>query len=162
MHKGEKSVVRFGGMLLKGSRQASWEVDDRLNPGGRIACVKLAELVQLTLVADGAIVDLRHYAERQRALGVPERLTTAGILLAGGEAEPSEALLWQLADPIEASASGFRSYACVPLHDLDGAPLGRVVALQRGQRAFDGHDLKILRTVADIVADLTRRPQPAS
>lgn len=153
---------RFGGMLLKGSGQASREVDDRLNPGGRIASAKLAELVQLTLVVDGAIVDLRHYAERQRAFGAGERLATAGILLAGGEAESAEALLWQLADPIEASASGFRSYACVPLHDLDGAPLGRIVALQRGQRAFDGHDIKILRMVADIVADLIRDPQLAS
>ncbi len=153
---------RFGGMLLKGSGTASWEAEDGLNPGGRIASAKLAELVQLTLVADGAIVDLRHYAERQRAFAAAERLTTAGILLAGGEAEASEALLWRLADPIEASASGFQSYACVPFHDVDGAPLGRIVALQRGQRAFDGHDLKILRTVADIVADLTRQPQLAS
>ena len=153
---------RFGGMLLKGSSRASWEADERLNTGGRIASAKLAALVQLTLVADGAIVDLRHYAERQRALGAAERLTTAGILLAGGEAEPSEALLWQLADPIEASASGFQSYACVPLQDVDGTPLGRIVAIQRGQRVFDGHDLGILRTVADVVADLIRRPQLAS
>ncbi|ATY34182.1 GAF domain-containing protein [Sphingomonas psychrotolerans] len=136
--------------------------DDGLNPAGAVASARLAELVQLTLAADGAIIDLRAYAERQRALGAPERLKTAGILLAGGEAELSETLLWRIADPVEAGASGFQSYACVPLHDLDGAPLGRIVAIQRGQRLFDGHDLKILRTVADIVADLTRQPQLAS
>jgi hypothetical protein len=149
-------VGRFGGMLLKGSGYASPEVERDLNPGGRIAATKLAELVQLTLVADAAIIDLRPYAERQRATGGAERLETAGILLSGGEAETSEALLWQLADPIDASASGFQSYACVPLHDDDGAPLGRIVAIQRGQRVFDGHDLKILRTVAGIVAALVR------
>ncbi|AQR75507.1 hypothetical protein BXU08_19240 [Sphingomonas sp. LM7] len=110
--------------------------------------------MQLTLVSDAAIIDLRPYAERRRAIGAAERLETAGILISGGEAEFSERLLWQLADPIDASASGFQSYAGVPLHDADGAPLGRIVALQRRQRAFDGHDLKILRTVADIVADL--------
>lgn len=118
--------------------------------------------MQLTLVADGAIIDLRHYATRQRALGVPERLDTAGVLMAGGMTETSEALLWELADPVEAGALGFQSYACVPLHDADGSPLGRIVAIQRGQRRFDGHDLKILRSVADIVADLIRQPQLAN
>jgi len=152
---------RVGGMFLRGSRQASWE-EGGLNPGGALASARLAELVQLTLVSDGAIIDLRHYAERQRALGAAERPTTAGLLLAGGEAEASEALLWRLADPIEASANGFQSYAGIPLHDADGTLLGRVVALQRGQRMFDGHDLKILRTVADIVANLIGQPQLAS
>jgi GAF domain-containing protein len=137
-------------------------VEDGLNPGGRIASAGLAGLVQLTLAADGAIIDLRHYAERQRALGKPERLSTSGVLLAGGETESSETLLWQLADPVEAGANGFQSYAGVPLHDADGALLGRIVALHRGQRLFDGHDLKILRTVADIVVDLIDRPQRAS
>ena len=97
-------------------------------PAARIASTRLAELVQLTLVADGAIIDLRRYATRQRMTGAPERLETAGVLMAGGLAESSEALLWQLADPIEAGALGFQSYACVPLQDVDGAPLGRIVA----------------------------------
>lgn len=118
--------------------------------------------MQLTLVTDGAIVDLRHYATRQRAIGASERLDTAGVLIAGGVTESSEALLWQLADPVEAGALGFQSYACVPLHDVDGAPLGRIVALQRSQRQFDGHDLKILRTAGDIVSDLIRQPQLAN
>ncbi|KRC81684.1 hypothetical protein ASE13_04715 [Sphingomonas sp. Root241] len=131
-------------------------------PAARIASARLAELVQLTLVADGAIIDLRRYATRQRTIGAPERLETAGVLMAGGLPESSEALLWQLADPIEAGALGFQSYACVPLQDVDGAPLGRIVAIQRGQRQFDGHDLKILRTVADIVTDLIRQPQLAN
>ncbi|MDV3457501.1 hypothetical protein RZN05_10940 [Sphingomonas sp. HF-S4] len=130
--------------------------------GGRIAVARLAELVQLTLVADAAIIDLRAYAERQRAIGAAECLETAGILLPGGKTEFAEAMLWQLADPIEAGANGFSSYAGAPLHDADGALLGRIVALQRGQRSFDGHDLKILRTVADIVTDLLAPPQPAS
>jgi GAF domain-containing protein len=149
-------------MLLRGSEQAAREAEDGLNADGGVASARLAELVQLTLAADGAIVDLRPYAERQRALGAGERLQTAGLLIAGGAAETSEALLWQIADPVAAGASGFQSYAGVPLHGLDGAALGRIVALQRGQRVFDGHDLKILRTVADIVADLIRAPQPAS
>ena len=153
----------FGGMNLKRSDYASQgqAVADP-GPAARIASARLAELVQLTLVADGAIIDLRHYATRQRAVDAPERLETAGVLMAGGAAESSEALLWQLADPIEASALGFQSYACVPLHDLDGTPLGRIVAIQRRQRQFDGHDLKILRTVGDIVADLIRQPQLAN
>jgi GAF domain-containing protein len=149
-------------MLLRGSGQASWEAKDGLRPRGRVASARLVELIQLTLVADAAIVDLRPYAERQRAIGAAEHLETAGILLSGGEAETSEALLWRFADPIEASANGFQSYACVPFHDADGASLGRIVAMQRGQRVFDGHDLKILRTIADIVADLIRQPQLAS
>jgi hypothetical protein len=152
-------VNRFGGMSLRGQKQAFRQADGGLDPGSRIASARLAELVQLTLVADGAIIDLRHYAERQRALGMAELLGTAGLLIAGGGTESSEALLWQLADPVEAGANGFQSYAGVPLHDIDGALLGRIVALQRGQRMFDGHDLKILRTVADIVADLVGGPQ---
>jgi GAF domain-containing protein len=155
-------VGRFGGLLLRGHGSASQGAADDLLAGGRVATAKLAELVQLTLVADAAIIDLRTYAERQRAIGGAERLGTAGILMSGGEAEFAEALLWQLADPIEAGAHGFQSYAGAPLHDADGAPLGRIVALQRGQRSFDGHDLKILRTVADIVADLVGQPQLAS
>jgi GAF domain-containing protein len=155
-------VGRFGGIPLKGSGYASPEAADDLNPGRRIASAKLAELVQLTLVSDGAIIDLRAYAERQRAIGASERLETAGMLLSGGATETSEALLWQLADPVEAGSYGFQSYAGVPLQDLDGEPLGRIVAIQRSQRTFDGHDLKILRTVADIVADLIRNPQRAS
>ena len=153
---------RFGGMLLRGSGQTSWQAKGDLHPRGRVASARLAELIQLTLVADAAIVDLRPYAERQRASGATEYLDTAGILLTGGKAESSEALLWRLADPIEARASGFQSYACVPFHDADGTTLGRIVAMQRGQRVFDGHDLKILRTVADIAADLIRQPQLAS
>jgi GAF domain-containing protein len=155
-------VGRFGGMLLRGSGQTSWQAKGGLQPRGRVASARLAELVQLTLVADAAIVDLRPYAERQRATGAAEHLETAGILLSGGEAETSEVLLWRMADPIEASANGFQSYAGVPFHDNDGALLGRIVAMQRGQRVFDGHDLKILRTVADIVADMIRQPQLAS
>ncbi len=154
---------RTGGDALKGSEYASQgEAAADLRPGAPIASARLAELVQLTLVADGAIIDLRHYATRQRATGASERLETAGVLMAGGAAETSEALLWQLADPIEAGALGFQSYACVPLHDVDGARLGRIVAIQRGQRQFDGHDLKILRIVADIVADLIRQHQLAN
>lgn|GEM_PF-6176234 len=154
---------RFGGIILKGPQPASpREAAAELPAGGRIASARLAELVQLTLVADGVIIDLRHYAERQRATGENERLETTGILLAGGAAESSEALLWQLSDPVAAGKLGFQSYASVPLHDLDGMPLGRIVAIQRGQRQFDGHDLKILRTAADLVADLIRRPQLAN
>jgi GAF domain-containing protein len=156
------SVGHSGGILLKGSEYASPEAGIALHAGARTASAKLAELVQLTLVADGAIIDLHHYAQRQRAIGVPERLGTAGVLLAGGAAEASEPLLWQLADPVAAGANGFQSYAGVPVHDADGTPLGRVVAIQRGQRQFDGHDLKILRTVADIVAELIRQPQLAN
>ena len=96
---------RFGGMLLRGSGQASWEAKDGLRPRGRVASARLVELIQLTLVADAAIVDLRPYAERQRAIGAAEHLETAGILLSGGEAETSEALLWRFSDPIEASAN---------------------------------------------------------
>jgi GAF domain-containing protein len=156
-------VGRFGGVNLKRSDYASQgEAVADPRPAARIASARLAELVQLTLVADGAIIDLRHYATRQRAIGASERLETAGVLMAGGATEFSEALLWQLADPVEAGALGFQSYACVPLHDVDGAPLGRIVAIQRRQRQFDGHDLKILRTVGDIVADLIRQPQLAS
>lgn len=161
IHVGEKGVGHRG-IALKGSDYASRETAAGLRPGARIASAKLAELVQLTLVADGVIIDLHHYAIRQRATGASERLETAGVLIAGGATESSEALLWRLADPVEAGALGFQSYACVPLHDVDGAPLGRIVAIQRGQRQFDGHDLKILRTVADIVADLIRQPQFAN
>ncbi|NIJ19352.1 hypothetical protein FHS95_001021 [Sphingomonas naasensis] len=154
---------RFGGMILKGPQPASQrEAAAELPAGGRIASARLAELVQLTLVADGVIIDLRHYAERQRATGDGERLDTAGILLAGGAAESSEELLWQLADPVAVGKLGFQAYAAVPLHDIDGTPLGRIVAIQRGQRQFDGHDLKILRTAADLVADLIRQPQLAN
>lgn len=152
-----------GGIALKGSDYASpGEAAAGLRTAAGTASARLAELVQLTLVADGAIIDLHHYAQRQRAIGAPERLGTAGILLSGGVAEGSETLLWQLADPIAAATNGFQSYAGVPVHDSDGAPLGRIVAIQRGQRQFDGHDLKILRTVADIVAELIRQPQLAS
>lgn len=154
---------RSGGIVLKGPQPASRrEAAAELPAGGRIASARLAELVQLTLVADGVIIDLRHYAERQRATGSAERLESTGILLAGGAAESSEALLWQLSDPVEAGKLGFQSYASVLLHDLDGMPLGRIVAIQRGQRQFDGHDLKILRTAADLVADLIRQPQLAN
>jgi GAF domain-containing protein len=156
-------VGRTGGTSLKGSEFASrGEAAADLRPGAPVASARLAELVQLTLVADGAIIDLHNYAVRQRAIGAPERLDTAGVLMAGGAVETSEALLWKLADPVEAGALGFQSYACVPLHDVDGALLGRIVAIQRGQRQFDGHDLKILRTVADIVADLIHQPQLAN
>jgi hypothetical protein len=148
---------------LKGPQPASPQAAAAdFHQGGRATTARLAELVQLTLVADGVVIDLRHYAERQRGMDAFERLETAGILLAGGAFESSEALLWQLADPVEAAALGFQSYAAVPLHDVDGTPLGRVVAVQRGQRQFDGHDLKILRTVAEIVADLIRQPQLAN
>lgn len=159
---GEKSVGHSGGIALKGSEYASPEVATDLPAGARTASARLAELIQLTLVADGAIIDLHHYAQRQRAIGAPERLATAGLLLAGGTAEASEPPLWQLADPIAAATHGFQSYAGVPVHDTDGTPLGRIVAIQRGQRQFDGHDLKILRTVADIVAELIRQPQLAN
>ena len=152
---------RFGGMIKVGASVTPKAVD-AFEFGGRITVARLAELVQLTLVADAAIIDLRPYAERQRAIGAAEYLETGGILLPGGKPEFAEAMLWQLADPIEAGANGFPSYAGAPLHDAGGALLGRVVALQRGQRSFDGHDLKILRTVADIVADLVERSQPAS
>lgn len=154
---------RTGGIALKGSEYASQgEAAAELRPGAPVASARLAELIQMTLVADGAIIDLHNYAIRQRAIGASERLETAGVLMAGGAVEFSETLLWQLADPVEAGKLGFQSYACVPLHDVDGAPLGRIVAIQRGQRQFDGHDLKILRTVADIVADLIRQPQLAN
>lgn len=133
-----------------------------LRGGAGTASAGLAELIQLTLVVDGAIIDLHHYAARQRAIDASERLGTAGLLMAGGAAESSEALLWRLADPVEAAKHGFQSYAGVPVHDTDGAPLGRIVAIQRGQRQFDGHDLKILRTVADIVAELIRQPHLAN
>ena len=72
---------------MKGSGYASpREAEIDLHAGARTASARLAELVQLTLVADGAIIDLHHYAQRQRAFDAPERLGTAGILLAGGAA----------------------------------------------------------------------------
>jgi GAF domain-containing protein len=149
-------------MIVRRSESASPEAAGDLRGGAGAASAGLAELIQLTLVVDGAIIDLHHYAARQRAIGASERLGTAGLLVAGGAAESSETLLWQIADPVEAARHGFQSYAGVPVHDTDGAPLGRIVAIQRGQRQFDGHDLKILRTVADIVAELLRQPQLAN
>lgn len=116
------------------------------------ASSRIAELVQLALDADVAILDLHGYSERQRATGAIEALSTSGafrVLELGGPA----AELSRLADPLEASARGFRSYAAVPIRE-DGIVLGRVAVLAREAREFDASAVKLMRTAADLAADL--------
>lgn len=121
-----------------------------------IASAHLSAMLRLALDVDAAIVDLRPYAERQRAIGATEKLRTEGAFLALDLSRPSEEQLWRLADPMEAHAQGFASYAGVPIRDEDNLLLGQIAAIANDGRAFDDRAMKTMRAAADLVAELLR------
>lgn len=129
---------------------------DDLHAHASNASIRLSALIQHALDVDVVIVDLHPYAKRQRALGAIEKLRTEGTFASLDLAQPSEAQLWRLADPLEAHLQGEVSYAGVPIRDEDDLPLGQIAVIANDGRTFDERAMKALRAAGDLVAELLR------
>lgn len=111
-------------------------------------------MIRLALDLDAAIIDLRPYAERQRATNAIERLRTEGTFLTLDLSNPTEEQLWQIADPIEAHRQGVASYASVPIRDEDDMLLGHVTVIASDGRTFEAQAMQTMRAAAELVAAL--------
>lgn len=129
---------------------------DELRAHASVASTRLSTLLRHALDADAVIIDLRSYAERQRAIGAIEKLRTEGTFLSLDLSQPSEEQLWRLADPMEAHLQGFASYAGVPIRDEDDLPLGQIAVIANDGRSFDERAMKTLRAAADLITELLR------